>query len=389
MANSIETLKWHLTEEQGDEILEFYQETKYLRSLQLIVRGITHRYNNIFSGLLGNLETFNSGKHLETREVLTSLVSRATDETEILYSFARHRQISNQKMSFSGIAENTIRALNTVSPRHTVQLNYKNSVSTIRGLDNDLALALFYLGENGIEAMAGGGEVLFEVSIVVDEFNLSWVSVAVTDEGPGVDQKLVDTIFSPFVTTKNKTSHYGLGLYLARKIVEKHGGQLTYSSESDKKHFLLRLPAAMQNIPEAKTAPEAKNEKTAPKQIGKQVFFVIDDDPTLLDYLVEGLQRRGHIVFSASSCTEALEEFPHVSNIVTLFLVDIGLTDCYGFECIERFMAMYDVPLVIYMSGEKNTIIENDIHKSNIFIGKPFTIKQLEEVVANVEIPAQ
>ena len=69
------------------------------------------------------------------------------------------------------------------------------------------------------------------------------VEISVTDTGPGVDQKIVDRLFSPFVTTKPAGA--GLGLAISRSIVEAHKGTLRYRPQSaGGACFMLRLPHA-------------------------------------------------------------------------------------------------------------------------------------------------
>jgi signal transduction histidine kinase len=58
---------------------------------------------------------------------------------------------------------------------------------------------------------------------------LDAIVVAIQDSGPGVDPKQLDSIFTAFVTTKPRGM--GLGLAICRMIVERHGGQLTASSD--------------------------------------------------------------------------------------------------------------------------------------------------------------
>jgi two-component system, LuxR family, sensor kinase FixL len=69
------------------------------------------------------------------------------------------------------------------------------------------------------------------------------VEIAVADSGPGVDQKIVDRLFSPFVTTKPTGA--GLGLAISRSIVEAHKGTLRYRpQDAGGACFFLRLPHA-------------------------------------------------------------------------------------------------------------------------------------------------
>ncbi len=101
-----------------------------------------------------------------------------------------------------------------------------------RGL---LAQALFNVVRNGLEASAGG-EIVIRA-----EKNKAGVLISVEDSGPGIPAADRDRIFEPFFSTK--ADGLGVGLFLARKIVEAHGGRI---SAADRKSggsvFRIELP---------------------------------------------------------------------------------------------------------------------------------------------------
>ncbi len=68
------------------------------------------------------------------------------------------------------------------------------------------------------------------------------VSVEVVDRGPGVPQELAETIFDPFVRDPGGYEGAGLGLFIARRIVEAHGGRIGVDSSTDGSTFSVRLP---------------------------------------------------------------------------------------------------------------------------------------------------
>ena len=70
-----------------------------------------------------------------------------------------------------------------------------------------------------------------------------WVVVRVSDNGKGVDPAIADRLFEPFATTKSREESSGLGLYVARQIIEQHGGTLTFEAPPSGASFVLRLPA--------------------------------------------------------------------------------------------------------------------------------------------------
>jgi two-component system sensor histidine kinase AtoS len=100
-----------------------------------------------------------------------------------------------------------------------------------------LKQALTNLLENGVNAMAGApGTIDVTLSVTDDQ-----VTIAVADSGCGIDESETDRIFTPFYSTRPSGS--GLGLPLVRKIVDLHGGELTFDSrEGHGATFTVTLP---------------------------------------------------------------------------------------------------------------------------------------------------
>ncbi|MBL8967244.1 MAG: hypothetical protein JNG85_09550, partial [Spirochaetaceae bacterium] len=73
------------------------------------------------------------------------------------------------------------------------------------------------------------------------------VVVSVSDSGHGIPSELRDRVFEPFFTTKGLGEGTGLGLNLARKVVEAHGGSIAFESEPGRTVFSVRLPAAAED----------------------------------------------------------------------------------------------------------------------------------------------
>ncbi len=100
-----------------------------------------------------------------------------------------------------------------------------------------LHAALVNLLRNAEDAIEGPGEVLLATSREGDE-----VVIRVTDTGKGIPADVQGRVFEPYFSTKKAGT--GLGLPTTRRIVEEHGGSLTFRSEPGKgTQFELRLPA--------------------------------------------------------------------------------------------------------------------------------------------------
>ncbi len=92
--------------------------------------------------------------------------------------------------------------------------------------------------DNAIEAMDGSGTLTVRTA----RDGETMIRVEICDDGPGIPDDLIDRVFTPFFTTKPVGEGSGLGLDLAWRIVEKHGGNLTVQSEPGDTRFVVRLP---------------------------------------------------------------------------------------------------------------------------------------------------
>ena len=92
--------------------------------------------------------------------------------------------------------------------------------------------------DNAVEAMNGQGTLTVRTLREGD----SMICVEIGDDGPGIADDIVDHIFTAFFTTKPAGEGSGLGLDLAWRIVEKHGGNLSVQSEPGDTRFTVRLP---------------------------------------------------------------------------------------------------------------------------------------------------
>jgi signal transduction histidine kinase len=101
---------------------------------------------------------------------------------------------------------------------------------------------LVNLLRNSAEALADAGRYDGRITIEADRADETSVIVRVRDNGPGFDPDLAQRAASPFTTTKPEG--LGLGLSLARSIVDAHGGRLSIESGSSGATVSFTLPAA-------------------------------------------------------------------------------------------------------------------------------------------------
>ncbi len=165
--------------------------------------------------------------------------------------------------------------------------------------------------------------------------------ICVTDEGRGIDPEMLPRIFGSFVQVKTGGGGLGVGLSLARRLVEMHGGTIQAQSEGVGRgsEFFVRIPIApMDDAP-----PPAPLEKSAPFFLEpasldeRMRIVVIDDNDDIRETMQQLLQSLGHVVEVAADGLTGVElvlkERPQVA------LVNIGMPGLDGYQVAQKLRA--------------------------------------------------
>ncbi|MDI7202989.1 sensor histidine kinase [Leptospira santarosai] len=140
--------------------------------------------------------------------------------------------------------ENTLVILNNqIKYGIKVVRNFREIPSVICNPD-ELNQVWTNLIQNAIQALKGKGKI--EISVFPQN---DFVVVEIEDDGPGIPVKIQDRIWDPFFTTKDQGEGTGLGLGIAKGIVEKHKGKITLTSHPGKTIFRIELPVNPEAVP--------------------------------------------------------------------------------------------------------------------------------------------
>jgi signal transduction histidine kinase len=199
-----------------------------------------------------------------------------------------------------------------------------------------ISQVLGHLLDNAVKHTPAGGVIEVELRHQAGD-----AVVTVRDSGPGIDAALLARIFEPFVQGERGLARsaggLGIGLTLAKRLVELHGGSLRARSSAEGSVFELRLPVV--------AAPQVA---LAPAAVGTRIG-VIDDNPDALAGMRSMLELAGHSVVTAADGTAGLamllEDGPGIA------LVDIGLPGIDGYEVARRSRAAGYRGKLIALSG--------------------------------------
>jgi PAS domain S-box-containing protein len=140
-----------------------------------------------------------------------------------------------------------------------------------QGLAGELRQVISNLVTNAIDASSSGSEIRVRVHDARGgpDSSIAGVRVTVGDHGHGIPASLLDDLFKPFITTKGQRGT-GLGLWLSRSIVERHGGTMSVHTSTGPHHgttFSVFLPLQM-----AAPLAEGDSMSTMLKTIGKELL---------------------------------------------------------------------------------------------------------------------
>ncbi|HSN28065.1 MAG TPA: ATP-binding protein, partial [Kofleriaceae bacterium] len=208
----------------------------------------------------------------------------------------------------------------------------------------------------------------------------------VADRGFGIEAEMLDKIFELFVQAEQRIDRprggLGVGLSLAKSIVEMHGGTIEARSDGPNlgSEFVVKVPLAQ---PESQSAQPARAMPTAPR---RRIVLVEDqhDSREMLRMLLESLD---HVVIDAADGAAAVElierERPDAA------LIDIGLPTMTGYEVAQRIRqnkALESVMLVALTGyGAPSDVKAAREAGFDAHLVKPAEIARIQEVLANVK----
>jgi CheY-like chemotaxis protein len=194
------------------------------------------------------------------------------------------------------------------------------------------------------------------------------------------DPSIIDRIFEPYFTTKERGKGSGLGLSLVHGIVKQCGGTITIESEQSKgTRFVIYLP-----VIQKETKPEATVDEAIIKGTGTVLF--VDDEESIVVTLCEVLQVLGYKVVSSVDSQEALELFRENPDKFDVVLTDMTMPKMTGFKLSQEILGIRsDVPIIL-ATGFAEGINEKMVKKSGIreLLMKPYSPEKLSQAIQRV-----
>jgi len=219
---------------QSESMLEKQEK---LATLGTLAAGIAHEIRNPLTSLKARLYTLQ--KHLQTvpaarkdTEIIGAEISRLERIVSDVLSFARPSEPRLEPTEADALIREVRELMSPALEKRGVHLVVEAGPRLVIRADNShLKQALINLVRNAAEAVEGSGTVVLRARSARASFagrQRDAVIIEVADNGSGIPRDVEKRLFDPFFTTKETGT--GLGLPIASRIVEKHGGLLQYET---------------------------------------------------------------------------------------------------------------------------------------------------------------
>ena len=355
----IDLSEQHRAEVDKEQLEAQLRQAQKMEALGTLAGGIAHDFNNILSAVLGyselGLQDLDDQAHplYPKLKAINHAGHRARDLVEQILAFSRMKEQLRAPVKISPIIREALKLLQSSLPANIqVRLDIKTD-RLVLGDPTQIHQIIMNLCTNAYHAMqeAGGilGVSLEQVSIDAPEvFGTSslapgqYLQLTVSDTGFGISPAIVDRIFDPYFTTKDKGKGTGLGLAVVHGIVKRHGGVISVDSrEGEGTRFTVFLPVTVDE-----TAESGIHKVKLPR--GTEHVLLVDDEKALVEIGSEMLQRLGYRVTSVTGSLEALDAFRIDPFRFDIVISDYNMPGMTGDQMARQMLSIRrDLPIII------------------------------------------
>ena len=370
------------------------RQAQKMEAIGTLAGGIAHDFNNILFPIMGYTEMTIADLSEESKawknlnQVLKS-VMRAKGLVQQILTFSRQQDLELKPLKVQIVVKEALKLIRSSLPTIIeIRQDIDKDCVAVLADPTHIHQIVMNLCTNAYHAMEEAGGTL-EVNLSEVELTFNdltgldmepgpYLCLKVGDTGHGMDHAVVERVFDPYFTTKEKGKGTGLGLAVVHGIVKGYGGEIRVDSEPGKGTvFHIYLP----QIRDSFVSSEFISDKTLPT--GHERILLVDDERQIVSMEKEMLECLGYKVTDRTSSIEALEAFRKRSDRFDLIITDMTMPNMTGDKLAREVMKIRsDIP-VILCTGFSEMISEERAGVLGIkgFLMKPIVMSVLAKTV--------
>lgn len=217
-----------------EELMESNRNLRHVEKLALVgqlAAGVAHSVRNPLTSVKLRLFSLERGLVLTSQQqedfaVINDAIRHVDGIVSNFLEFSRRPDLKLELVSPSTVVDASLRLLESRLAVFPVTLTIKRTkrLPEVHADPEQLREALLNILLNACEAMDYSGELQIEEAFCNNPDGRLFACIRIRDSGPGIDEDMIEDIFTPFFSTKEQGT--GLGLPIAKGILEEHGGDI-------------------------------------------------------------------------------------------------------------------------------------------------------------------
>ncbi|MDT8330821.1 response regulator [Roseomonas gilardii] len=414
---------------------EQLRQAQKLEALGQLAGGVAHDFNNVLQAIAGgaNLIRRRAGDPQAVAKLagmMGEAAERGAAVTRRLLAFARKDELRSESVAVEALLADLMEILrHTLGPGLRILVEAEPGLPVLRADRSQLEAVLINLATNARDAMPEGGTLRFAASRAPEGEGppllaaprggdgngvgqapapapaaVSYLRLAVSDTGNGMDAETLSRATEPFFTTKPKGQGTGLGLSMAKGFAEQSGGALLIASTPGRGTVVtlwLPLPVREEAAADPPHAAPAAQARAMPAALapgngpgghgtgvgGKRSVLLVEDEAALRELLSDALAESGFRVGTAGSGAEALVSpaLPRAELLVT----DLAMPGMNGLELARRARLRRPGLGVLLVTGFAGEAAEDDLAEARAggpfaILRKPVTVEQIAAAITGL-----
>ncbi|MBO0737103.1 MAG: response regulator [Alphaproteobacteria bacterium] len=371
-------------EAERTQLREQLLQAQKVEALGRLTGGLAHDFNNLLAAISGNLEL------LEPKlndPAASQILARATEAAtqgarlvEQILAFSRRQTLDPHPIDVGEIILKMKDTLGrTLGGDVRIEIRCEPGLWPVSSDETQFELAILNLVVNARDAMPYGGPITV-VSANVPGVRSGevaglrpgdYVRVSVTDRGHGMSADVLQRVFEPYFTTKERGKGTGMGLSMVHGMMAQLGGTVIINSRvGHGTSVSIFLPRAEANLPERQDAD------ASPPSQGAGRILIVEDEPGVLDFLGDALSNLGYAVFAVKdtdSAVSIVEEDEQLDAVIC----DYKLPKMTGAQLLARMCQTRPGLKGMLVTGNPDAIEQTNFP----VLKKPFSLATLAERV--------
>lgn len=369
--------------QQKEQEKQLIQSQK-MEALGQLTGTVAHDFNNIISIIVGYGQLILPDVEGNIYDRVSQIVRAGERAKQLVKQLLVFSTKSIKKVEFFDInklLDQSYHSLTQAADTASLQLETEGELIALLNKEQ-FETVLTNLVVNASHASIAGGEITISTEIVTTNALIGklepgiYVLLKVRDNGHGISEDVIATIFEPFVSTKGKQGT-GLGLAQVQAYMKSVNGEVTCESEVGVGTvFNLYFPTSKNY--------EIKEDNNSGHAVVDAAILIVDDEVLLTNIFATQLKKLNFTIYTAQNLNEAVTIIEN--NQIDLVLTDIKMKNESGMELVRYIIDNKLNCKIQLMSGYSDEVGMNEKEKDLIDerLVKPFTPEELSDRVKEI-----